>query len=343
MLHLFCRTGRRKIREGKNILQLMLPFLAGLALCMACLAGTTWAWFMDAASCHVAALNAATFSCTVTVQEMDFTAEWPQPIGDPLTARAYWNGERDVPASFTFNRNSSYVVTIAPGSEATASRGYCLVSFMDAEGNPFVYRTGEIDRDGTFTFTYQNGIPVEIDPIEQAELPAEPDTLHIFAYWGVYIPADDGFRESAQGDIPEIESGAVTGMPPAPPPLVTRYILGDYITLENEMLQEGNLYAVIRAAEGYALPETIAVTMNGEVFAVSTAGEQDDGQPWFDPESNTLVIPGSLLQPDLSGMIMVTIVAEAVAAPAPENNLALGANPVPMSEQAESQGYPPSP
>ena len=249
---------------------------------------------------------------------MDVSVEPHVPVGDPLTQRAYRDGDEDVPAIFEFDYNSSYQVTITPDDESTASQGYCLVSFMDAEKNLLVYHTQKIAKDGTFTFTYENGIPDGLDPDELADLLAQEDKLTFVAYWGEYIPAAAGFMKAAGREISGMKNGAVIGLPPVQLPVTTTYKLGDHIALEDETLRDGTRCIVLRAAEGYALPETIEVTINKQAYSVYTAGERIDGQPWFDFENSTLFIPGGLLKPGYTRSIMVTIQAEAVAVAVPE-------------------------
>jgi len=337
VLKIFCSNSKHTKRRDGNILRLVLPSLLSVALCLACLAGTTWAWFTSTVSGNVATLNAARFSCTIEVQQMDVSVEPHVPVGDPLTQRAYRDGDEDVPAIFEFDYNSSYQVTITPDDESTASQGYCLVSFMDAEKNLLVYHTQKIAKDGTFTFTYENGIPDGLDLDELADLLAQEDKLTFVAYWGEYIPAAAGFMKAAGREISGMKNGAVIGLPPVQLPVTTTYKLGDHIALEDETLRDGTRCIVLRAAEGYALPETIEVTINKQAYSVYTAGERIDGQPWFDFENSTLFIPGGLLKPGYTRSIMVTIQAEAVAVAVPEITPTPEASPAPTTEPTESQ------
>jgi hypothetical protein len=336
VLKIFCSNSKHTKRRDGNILRLVLPSLLSVALCLACLAGTTWAWFTSTVSGNVATLNAARFSCTIEVQQMDVSVEPHVPVGDPLTQRAYRDGDEDFPAIFEFNYNSSYRVTITPDNESTASQGYCLVSFMNADKN-LVYHTQKIAKDGTFTFTYENGIPDGLDLDELADLLAQEDKLTFVAYWGEYIPAAAGFMKAAGREISGMKNGAVIGLPPVQLPVTTTYKLGDHIALEDETLRDGTRCIVLRAAEGYALPETIEVTINKQAYSVYTAGERIDGQPWFDFENSTLFIPGGLLKPGYTRSIMVTIQAEAVAVAVPEITPTPEASPAPTTEPTESQ------
>ena len=109
----------------------------------------------------------------------------------------------------------------------------------NADGNTVVYRTPGIEKGDTFTFTYQNGPPDGLSLEEQAEMLTEKDSLTIAAYWGAYVPEGSGSKKTARSGIPEIKAGAVIGLPPVQPPVITTYSLGDHITLGSETLWDG--------------------------------------------------------------------------------------------------------
>lgn len=99
-----------------NILRLLLPSFAGIAVCVLCLAGLTWAWFSVSVTAKPQSLIAANFDVAVEVTGASSDALiTPEESGYyALAAGAY---------RITLNR--------AGTSEKIA--GYCLIKIGDAE------------------------------------------------------------------------------------------------------------------------------------------------------------------------------------------------------------------
>ena len=94
----------------ENILRLLMPSAVGIALCMVCLAGSTWAWFSSSVQTAPQTIEAANFDIAVTVN-------------DEL-----------VPSPVTLEAGQQYTVTLTAIGNAP-SGGYCEVE----SGAVFLY------------------------------------------------------------------------------------------------------------------------------------------------------------------------------------------------------------
>ena len=86
----------------ENIQRLLVPSVVGIALCMICLAGSTWAWFSASVQTAPQTIEAANFDIAVTVN-------------DEL-----------VPSPVTLEAGQQYTVTLTAIGNAP-SGGYCEV------------------------------------------------------------------------------------------------------------------------------------------------------------------------------------------------------------------------
>lgn len=91
-----------------NILRLLMPSIAGSLLCMACLAGTTWAWFSAGIETSPQTITAANFAVSVSVADNN---------GQPVEAQ---NGRYNLTAGV------EYTVTLTATGNAPKG-GYCVV------------------------------------------------------------------------------------------------------------------------------------------------------------------------------------------------------------------------
>lgn len=117
--------------DGADIYRALAPSVIGMALCAACLSGTTWAWFTATASTDVSAIQTAQFLIT-------------QQVGGSTSS----GGPVDS-TEWTLNAGAN-VVTLTPTGTAT---GYCMIEFEGAK-----YYTGDLTNTGdsntdSFTFT----------------------------------------------------------------------------------------------------------------------------------------------------------------------------------------------
>ena len=127
------KTSRRRKYIGKhvkptdeNIMQLLMPSILGMLICMVCLAGATWAWFTATTTVSVPPVSAAYFDVTTVI-----TPEASITDDDENEVRTY-----------TIEKNKPYIVTLTATGTASIG-GYCVVK-VDNES----YYTGHMDLNG---------------------------------------------------------------------------------------------------------------------------------------------------------------------------------------------------
>ena len=99
-----------------NILRLLLPSFAGIAVCVLCLAGLTWAWFSVSVAAKPQSLIAANFD--VAVEITDISSDAPIAPEDS----GYYALSAGV-----------YRITLNRAGTSAESAGYCLIKIGDAE------------------------------------------------------------------------------------------------------------------------------------------------------------------------------------------------------------------
>lgn len=112
--------------SDENILRLLMPSVVGIALCMVCLAGSTWAWFSASVQTVAQTIEAANFDISAAV--IDASGQ-SVPSGQPLQA------------------GQKYTVTLTATGNAP-SGGYCEV---ESGAVPLYTETILPDRSLTFT------------------------------------------------------------------------------------------------------------------------------------------------------------------------------------------------
>ena len=111
----------------ENILQMIAPSIMGIALCMVCLAGTSWAWFTSTVQTPPQTIESANFDISVTIT--DANAQ-PVDLAQPLQAGEDYD-----------------VMLTATGT--APSGGYCKI-----EGAGKTFYTEQVLPDQTQTFTF---------------------------------------------------------------------------------------------------------------------------------------------------------------------------------------------
>lgn len=89
----------------ENILRLLMPSVVGIALCMVCLAGSTWAWFSASIQTEPQTIEAASFDISAVVTDA---------------------GGQPVPSGQLLEAGQKYTVTLTAAGSAP-SGGYCEV------------------------------------------------------------------------------------------------------------------------------------------------------------------------------------------------------------------------
>lgn len=98
-------AGRRGQKDG--FLATLLPLMMGMALCVVCLCGTTWAWFSASSASSLSTIQTASFSIQVKV-----TAGEEEILPE--------NG------SYSLEAGKTYAVTILPSGDADS--GSCRIA-----------------------------------------------------------------------------------------------------------------------------------------------------------------------------------------------------------------------
>ena len=116
-----------------NIMQLLMPSVLGIIICLVCLAGMTWAWFTDTGEVSAAPLRSAQHKVQVEIK--DATGTEVQSSGD---------GE------YTLQANTLYYVTLKV-EKSTSEGGISVVSVDDD-----TYYTERMQKGDNITFTVRS-------------------------------------------------------------------------------------------------------------------------------------------------------------------------------------------
>lgn len=165
-------TAKHSKPSDETILQMIAPSIMGIALCMVCLAGTSWAWFTSTVQTSPQTIEAANFDIAVTVND--------EPVPSPVTLEA----------------GQQYTVTLTAIGNAP-SGGYCRVEGGTAPLYTTPLLPGDTltftlipEKDGSYTFTgvwgsyagtadISEGCTVgqkrTETPVENAAPPSEPE------------------------------------------------------------------------------------------------------------------------------------------------------------------------
>lgn len=281
--------GKHLRSSDRKYIQNAIPLFLGMLICMSCLAGGTWAWFSANRTAPVQLIRSAEYSVDVEIN--DASTKTPIEV----------NVEENV-ASCTLTTNTSYSVTLTP--DGTATKGYCLITDGDK-----VYTTGQLLKDTTFVFTYNNGLADEFETASDFDELINNTSDRNFAiawYWGEYPNTLSQMTFSMEEPI-QIENGSVIGQPIAERP-------EEYATLSLQLtdmtadMESGELpvdtdcVITFTADEGYTLPESIAV----------------DGVETYTYEDGVLTIPADQVQDGTEIIVTAAGVADPTESPTTE-------------------------
>ncbi len=116
-------TPKHQKPTDENIMRLLLPSFVGIIICMACLAGMTWAWFSASVQTSPQTITAGNYDIAVTVNN--------EPVNGTITLTA----------------GQSYKATLAASGTAP-SGGYCKI-----EGGVAPLYTTQLKPGNALTFT----------------------------------------------------------------------------------------------------------------------------------------------------------------------------------------------
>lgn len=153
-------------------MQLILPSVLGIILCMICLCGTTWAWFSGVMA-----------TGTATVQAANYTVE------AEITGHISGEVKPNADGSFPLSPDDTYQVKLTIGGTATETSGYCKVTMPTGE----VYYTASMRNGDTISFSVTN---------------TEGD-FTVLALWGTYsgeVTLGEGETITGSAQPPETNS-----------------------------------------------------------------------------------------------------------------------------------------
>lgn len=113
-----------------NIMQLLMPSVLGIIICLVCLAGMTWAWFTDTGEVSAAPLRSAQHKVQVEIEDANRTQK--QSGGD---------------GTYTLTENTPYKVTLTV-VESTLNGGFSAVRV-----DGVTYCTERMQKGDSITFT----------------------------------------------------------------------------------------------------------------------------------------------------------------------------------------------
>ena len=143
-------TPKHEKPTDENIFRLLLPSLAGIALCIVCLAGATWAWFTASVTTSPQTITTAHYDVTVSIGGVAIPAE-----NETYTLQS---GENTVKLTATGN----------------ASTGYCKILIDDKTYYTPQFPTLENSaKEFTFTVRVSKETEMTVDPA-----------------WGTYVVED---------------------------------------------------------------------------------------------------------------------------------------------------------
>ncbi len=157
-----------------NIRRLIFPSIAGIVLCMICLAGATWAWFSAGVQLPAQRMTAAYYEVRV---------------------ESVVKVEGDVPApqisegTYTLEADKKYIITLTAHGTVEKCGGYCLIENGDKTVKYY-----------TPTFLPGNTITVELEPTQGGN----------YTFTGVWgsVPRGEGYIEvkPAASDMPLVNN-----------------------------------------------------------------------------------------------------------------------------------------
>lgn len=168
----FLYTSKHEKTKDDDIIRLLLPSFAGIALCMICLAGMTWAWFSDSVVTETQTIASANYEIKAGVLLVKDGAE-----NETV--------EPDANGGYELSANEEYEIKLT--ASGTASTGYCDVMKLKSESDNYddyiiLHHTAQIKSGETMSFTF---------------IPEESGIYKFAGVWGTYA-GDDVIKANAK-------------------------------------------------------------------------------------------------------------------------------------------------
>ena len=140
----------------------------GIVLCMACLFGTTWAWYSSSVTSGVSVTVGANFDFDIEITKTGETTALINP--DAESVYNLNGGEHTVTVKKTGTAKKGFCQIIATKADAEAGTTYYIVNFLENAGD---YVTFSVKGSGTLKLTPMWGTPTS----EYTAIPSEGITL----------------------------------------------------------------------------------------------------------------------------------------------------------------------
>lgn len=113
--------------DDYGIYRSLAPSVAGIALCTACLCGTSWAWFTATATTGVESIQTASYSADATIASVTDGVQTAS-LADEDVVAVCDKGDDGI-MTYTFPSDGAYSVMLTPSGTATV--GYCKIDLGD--------------------------------------------------------------------------------------------------------------------------------------------------------------------------------------------------------------------
>ena len=237
--HIYYISKHREPSDG-NILRLLMPPVAGIALCMACLAGSTWAQFSASVRSGTQTIQAANYgiSAEVTDEEDQPVSPGQEPTAGQADTVEPTAGQAD---TVELTVGKKYTVKLTATGTAPGG-GYCEVKV----GDDTYYYTNQIlpDEEEPFTFTL---------------IPEKNCDCTFTAIWGQYSGGADRIANGGIIGKETLENPEMSGTLTEIPEGQEYYTVHEGDTLENIAQKFGTTVEKLLAFNGIEDHEDIEI------------------------------------------------------------------------------------
>lgn len=193
---IFHKGDNRKNKErGDSIVQLLIPSVLGICVCLVCICSMTWAWYSASVKTPTQKMNAAYYE-VVVVSVVDNADE---------------SKNRILPADggYSLDGGKTYTVTLSALGSVKECGGYCLIERIGADGKEY-------------TQSIKPGVTIDIN-----FSPSESGIYTFTGVWGSHPigtptdtiieakSAEKGGTEAPSGDVPSTTAPVIVESAPS--------------------------------------------------------------------------------------------------------------------------------
>ncbi len=143
--HMFYYPKHMKEKDD-NFIRLVAPSLVGAVICLACLAGVTWAWFGTSIQSSSNRISAASYDLTVIVNSQS----------EPLTR------QDDGAYHINLEKNQQYEIKLTGSGNATVGYGEIKSDAMAENGKTIIYYTNTIKTVSATSSASENSMTITV-------------------------------------------------------------------------------------------------------------------------------------------------------------------------------------